>query len=170
MPFSYPQDTDDFRKERKSYQILFYKLNTDVWSHNGPDSTDHGMDYGFEYIEDSQYKGFRILSQIKSTSHLMTQKDAVVFDLPVKTAAYAVSCAQPFVLFLVDLEDGTVYYQCLQDFFIENSDSFLALGKNKSTVRVKLPKSQIVTREIECLKDVAKSRYALIGKVLQKIQ
>ena len=80
MPFSYPQDTENFQKERKSYQSLFYKLNAEVWAPNGSDNTDHGMDYGFEYIEERQYKGYRIYSQIKSTEHLQIQGDHIVFD------------------------------------------------------------------------------------------
>lgn len=50
MAFFYPQDTEEFKKERKSYQLLFYRLNAEVWAPNGSDNTDHGMDYGFEYI------------------------------------------------------------------------------------------------------------------------
>lgn len=102
MAFVYPQDTDEFKKERRSYQLLFYKLNADVWAPNGSDNTDYGMDYGFEYIEDQEYKGYRILSQIKSTEHINKNETCVRFDLSIKTAAYAASPSQPFILFVVD--------------------------------------------------------------------
>ena len=48
MAFSYPQDTEEFQKERRSYQTLFYKFDMTEWAPNGSDNTDHGMDYGFE--------------------------------------------------------------------------------------------------------------------------
>ena len=168
MAFSYPQDSEEFKKERASYQLLFYRLNAKVWAPNGSDKTDHGMDYGFEYIDDGQYKGYRLYSQIKSTEHLNKSENYVSFDLKVKTAAYAISSAQPFVLFVVDLVNDVVYYVCLQDFFIENPESLLAVETNKSTVRIKLPLKQIVTRETVGLQEVAKSQYSFTNGVLKK--
>ena len=67
MAFSYPQDTEEFKKERKSYQLLFYRMNADVWAPNGSDTTDHGMDYGFEYIEDGKYKGLSYIFTIQQS-------------------------------------------------------------------------------------------------------
>lgn len=168
MAFSYPQDTEEFKKERKSYQLLFYRLNADVWAPNGSDNTDHGMDYGFEYIENGNYKGYRILSQIKSTEHIIKSKKSVSFDLKVITAAYAISSAQPFVLFVVDLIADVIYYICLQDFFIDNPASLKAVGNNKSKVRIKIPLDYIVTRETIGLQEVAKSQYSFTNGTLRK--
>ncbi len=168
MPFSYPQDTENFQKERRSYQLLFYRLNANVWAPNGSDNTDHGMDYGFEFIEDSLFKGYRILSQIKSTEHIKKNEKYIAFDLKVITAVYAISSSQPFVLFVVDLIADVAYFICLQDFFIENQDSFEAMQKNKSTVRIKIPIDQVVTRETTKLQDIAKSQYSFSDGVLKK--
>ena len=168
MAFSYPQDTEEFKKERKSYQLLFYRLNAEVWAPNGSDNTDHGMDYGFEYIEHGKYKGFLIYSQIKSTEHINKSDQYVSFDLKVITATYAISSAQPFVLFVVDLIDDTAYYICLQDYFISNPSSLMALKNNKSTVRIKIPLTQVVTRETIGLQEIAKSQYSYRNDVLQK--
>ncbi len=168
MAFSYPQDTEEFKKERESYQLLFYRLNAKVWAPNGSDNTDHGMDYGFEYIEDGQYKGYRIYSQIKSTEHINKSEEYISYDLKVKTAAYAISSAQPFVLFIVDLIDDVAYYTCLQDFFINNPSSLEAVGKNKSTVRIKVPLFQTVTRNTTGLQEVAKSQYSFTNATLKR--
>ena len=168
MAFAYPQDTEEFKKERESYQLLFFRLNAKVWAPNGSDNTDHGMDYGFEYIEDGQYKGFRIYSQIKSTEHINKSEKYVSFDLKVKTAAYAISSAQPFVLFIVDLVEDVAYYSCLQDFFINNPASLKAVSNNKSTVRIKVPLTQTVTRETIGLQEVAKSQYSFAKGTLKK--
>lgn len=166
MPFSYPQDTEEFQKERESYQSLFYKLNARDWAPLGSDKTDHGMDYGFEYIEDMEYRGYRIYSQIKSTRGISIKDGMVLFDLKVKTACYAVSCAQPFLLFVVDLERDVAYFQCLQDYFLENEQSFHALDVNKSTIRIKIPTSQYVTRDAAMLKHIAKRQYSLANDAL----
>jgi hypothetical protein len=139
-----------------------------VWAPNGSDHTDHGMDYGFEYIEDGQYKGFRIYSQIKSTEHINKSEKYVSFDLNVKTAAYAISSAQPFVLFIVDLVEDVAYYICLQDFFINNPASLKAVSNNKSTVRIKVPLTLTVTRETIGLQEVAKSQYSFTKGTLMK--
>ncbi len=168
MAFSYPQDTEEFKKERKSYQLLFYRLNAEVWAPNGSDHTDHGMDYGFEYIEDGRYKGFRIYSQIKSTEHINKSEKCVSFDLKVKTAAYAISSAQPFVLFIVDLVRDVAYYICLQDFFIDNPTSLESVSNNKSTVRIKIPLTQTVTRDTTGLQEIAKAQYSFINGLIKK--
>ena len=47
----YGQDTEENRKERRSYQVLFGLMNTDIWSFLGRDNHDHGVDYSFEFIE-----------------------------------------------------------------------------------------------------------------------
>jgi len=168
MAFSYPQDTENFKKERKSYQTLFYKLNSDLWAPNGSDQTDHGMDYGFEYIEDNQYKGYRIYSQIKSTEHLEISKNQVLFDLKVITAAYAIASAQPFVLFVIDLIEDIAYFVCLQDYFIEHPNEVLAIENNKSTVRIKIPVDQVVNRETTRLQEIAKSQYSFANGKISK--
>ena len=168
MPFSCPQDTEEFQKERRSYQSLFYKLNVDVWAPNGSDNSDHGMDYGFEYIEDNQFKGYRIYSQIKSTENLNTKNDLVLFDLKVITASYAIMSAQPYVLFVVDTKHDVAYYVCLQDYFIANPGALESLERNKCTIRIKIPLDNVVTRESTGLQDIAKSQYSFVDGRLNK--
>lgn len=168
MAFTYPQDTEEFQKERRSYQILFYMLNADVWAPNGSDKTDHGMDYGFEYIEDYKYRGYRILSQIKSTEHIDKSATHVRFDLSVKTASYAVASSQPFVLFVIDLKSESAYYACLQDYFMENAEAFTSLQKNKSTVRIKMPLNQVVTRMPSQLELIAKRQYCFANNAIAR--
>jgi hypothetical protein len=60
MAILLPQDDENMAKERKSFQILFSKFNAEHWDFNGRDNSDHGMDYEFEYIEDGEYRGFRM--------------------------------------------------------------------------------------------------------------
>ena len=163
MPFLYPKDTEELQKERESFRSLFNKLDVTVWAANGPDRTDHGMDYGFEFIENGEYKGYRIYSQVKATRHINKKEDAVIFDLKVQTASYAISSAQPFVLFVADLEDDIVYYQCLQDYFIDSDEALEALGKNKSTIRIKIPSTNTVTRKSVGLQAVAKCQYCMVN-------
>ena len=121
----YGQDTEENRKERRSYQVLFGLMNTDIWSFLGRDNHDHGVDYSFEFIENGEFKGYRILAQIKGSKATNIRNSQVVFDLPVKTANYAVGSSQPFILFFVDLLTKCAYYLPLQDYFIANSDKMI---------------------------------------------
>lgn len=153
----YPKDSEEKLKERESFQIFFSLLDMKTWEYLGSDHNDHGVDYTFEYIEDSEYKGFRILAQLKSRTAPIFQGTEIVFDFPVKTANYAISCPQPFVFFLIDLTERKAYYLPLQDYFIANQDKMEALENNKKSIRVFLPMDN--TLDDEELKVVAKSQY-----------
>ncbi|MBQ8962004.1 MAG: DUF4365 domain-containing protein [Ruminococcus sp.] len=152
------QDTEENRKERKSYQVLFGLMNTDIWSFLGRDNHDHGVDYSFEYIENGEFRGYRILAQIKGSKVTKISNNEVVFDLPVKTANYAVGSSQPFILFFVNLLTECAYYLPLQDYFIANPDKMDALEKNTSTIRVFIPLNNTI--EDPELVAVAKSQYS----------
>ena len=161
MPRVFPQDSPGRRAETRSFQILFPKFNSDHWDFIGHDQHDHGVDYTFEYIENNEYHGYRILSQIKGSSLLKIKgKDYVSFSLPVKTANYAVSCRNPFVLFVVDLKTGVAYYLALQDYFIANPDSYERLLKNSTSINVHVPIDNVVNHENSDLIAIAKSGYS----------
>ncbi len=75
MPKVYPKDTYEKRNERKSFQIFLPLLNPDCWEHLGSDHNDHGVDHAFEYIEEGEYRGYRILSQLKSRTNPEVRDD-----------------------------------------------------------------------------------------------
>lgn len=158
MARKYPKDTPENKKERKSYQILLGLFDTDIWDFKGKENHDHGVDYSFEFIENSEYRGYRILAQIKGRSKYSVRGSEIVFDFPVITANYAIGCAEPFVLFLVDLEEYRAYYLPIQDYFIANADKMRALEINKSSVRVFIPLNNTI--DDPELKEVAKSQYS----------
>ena len=165
----YPKDSPQNQAERKSYQILNNLLNTEVWDFRGKENHDHGVDYAYEYIEDGEFRGYRMLAQIKGSRNLHIKDNKITFDFPVKTANYAISCAQPFVFFLVDLSKKTAYYLPLQDYFIANVDKMTALEKNKKTIRVFVPTGNTID-DAE-LKAVAKSQYTFDEeRKLQKVR
>ena len=153
----YPKDTEEKLKERESFQIFFSLLDVMKWEYLGSDHNDHGVDYSFEYIEDGEYKGFRLLSQLKSSKKIEVRGNEIVFDFPVKTANYAIGCPQPFVFFLVDLTNSQVYYLPLQDYFIANKEKMEALDNNKTSIRVFIPLNNTI--DDKELKEIAKSQY-----------
>lgn len=177
MALQYPKDNENKIKERKSFQILFSKFNTNFWEFNGRDLNDHGMDYEFEFIEDGEYRGYRILSQVKSSESdeiIKYYEDKLSYSkLPVKTATYAISCTSPFVLFVIDLRTKIAYYLPLQDYFIQNQDAFNKLSINKSTITVYIPLSNIIDPNVSdaALRQIAKSSYCFtFPDTLQKIR
>jgi len=163
MSRTYPKDTPEKSKERESFSIFFPMLDSDCWEQEGQDSNDHGVDHTFEYIEDGEYKGYRILAQVKGRTEPEIKDDYIVFDFPVKTANYAIGCSQPFVFIFVDLTNETAYYLPLQDYFIANPEKMEALEQNKSTVRVFVPLGNTI--ESEELKNVAEAQYCFDGEL-----
>lgn len=95
MPKVYPKDTLQKRNERKSFQVFLPLLNSECWEHLG---SDHN--YTFEYIEGEEYKGYRVLCQLKGRTNPEIRNDTIVFDFPVKTANYAIGCPLPFILII----------------------------------------------------------------------
>lgn len=159
MPRRYPQDTIEKLKERESFQIFFSLIDVKTWEYIGSDHNDHGVDYSFEYIEEKQYKGYRILAQLKSSNQdLKINNNKICFDFPVKTANYAVTCAQPFIFFFVDLKNRMVYYLPIQDYFIANPSKMEKLEKNTESIRLFIPLENTIDNEN--LKEVAKAQYS----------
>ena len=157
MPKVYPKDTYEKQNERKSFQLFFPLLDAYCWEYIGSDHNDHGVDYTFEYIENKEYRGYRILAQLKGRTNPDVRNGKIVFDFPVKTANYAVGCAQPFLFFFINLSTREAYYLLLQDYFIANKDKMNALEKNKKTIRVFVPLNNKV--DDDELHKAAKSQY-----------
>lgn len=158
MPNVYPQDTYERRQERKSFQILFPLMAAEFWDYLGSDRNDHGVDHAFELIENELFKGYRILSQVKSRTAPEMRKDHYVLDFPVKTANYAVGCSQPFFLFFVNLTTREAFYLPLQEYFLNNPKKLDALEKNKSTIRVFIPVENMVDNK--AMRQFAKAQYS----------
>ena len=160
MPRVYPQDSPGRRAETRSFQILLPKFDASHLDFLGQDHHDHGVDYTFEYIENNEYHGHRILSQVKGSAHLrMGSKSYISYPLPVKTANYAVECHDSFVLFVVDLKSEIAYYLPLQDYFSANQDKYERLAKNIASINVHIPIENVVNYEDSDLIAVAKSGY-----------
>lgn len=70
MPRRYPEYTPERIKESKSYQVLLPKFNARRWAFGSSEWQDHGVDYSFEYVQDGFFHGFRLLGQVKGSSHL----------------------------------------------------------------------------------------------------
>ena len=63
----------------------------------------------------------------RGSKNLRIKGYEIIFDFQVKTANYAISCAHPFVFFLVDFIEKTAYYLPFQDYFIANVDKMTVL-------------------------------------------
>lgn len=158
MSRRYPQDSEEKLKERESFQIFFSLMDMRTWEYLGSDYNDHGVDYSFEFIEDGEYKGYRIFVQLKSSQKPEIRNNEIVFDFPVHTANYAITCAQPFIFFFVNLTNRIVYYLPLQDYFIANKDKMDKLENNKTKIRVFIPLKNTI--DSERLKEVVKAQYS----------
>ena len=74
--------------------------------------------------------------------------------MPVKTLEYALGTSNAFVLFVADTETNDVYFQCVQDYFIDNKKLFAKL--EQGTINIRIPVSQNLVIGDELLQQLAK--------------
>ena len=75
----------------------------------------------------------KLKGQIKGNSVATTTKngDAFALEMEIKTIRYGLGSSCAFVIFYVDVEEETVYYLPLQDYFISKPELFDKLDNNK---------------------------------------
>ncbi len=145
----------------RSRGIFAYQIDPNKWEWHEQTGTDHGTDIVLELSEGECFLGKKIEGQLKGRSKIEFLKDGrIKFDLDVKTVNYALNNANPFVLFLVDVTNETVYYLTVQDFFIEHPERFEAAKNNESSVTMHIDPSNTLTDNPDELLDIAKRVYA----------
>lgn len=102
--------------------------------------------------EVSLSKGTRSPRQLKNG-------DAFALEMEIKTIRYGLGSSCAFVIFYVDVEEETVYYLPLQDYFISKPELFDKLDNNKSQITVHVPCDNIVCENDFDLQQIAKSIY-----------
>lgn len=161
----YPKDCNTRKICSKARAIFPNKLNLDYWEFHEITGTDHGTDMIIEYIENDEFKSYKIECQIKGTTIMKKYKtkNNISYPLDVKTINYALNCKNAFILVVVDIITEEVYYITLQDYFIANRDCFESLNKNTSTINIHMFESDKLTKENDDdLRAVAKSTYKRI--------
>lgn len=74
--------------------------------------------------------------------------------MPVHTIEYALGTSTAFVLFVADTKTNDVFYQCVQDYFIDNKNLFEKL--EQATINIRIPVSQNLATSDDTLQELAK--------------
>lgn len=142
-------------------KLVHYKFPSVRWEFHEITGQDNGLDCTVELVENEAFVNKKIEGQIKGTQNptKLKNKNAFSFPLDVKTINYGLSSAIAYVLFFVTVEDETVYYLPIQDYFIANPSMFDSLESNSKTVNVHIPCDNIVSDNDFDLQQIAKSIY-----------
>ncbi len=151
--------------ERRGVVLVQYRLNSDEWIYRTETGNDVGRDCVVELVEDDVCHNHKVEGQVKGRTKLTFLDDdkIVSFPLDVKTIEYALGSSTAFVLFVVDTrqEVEKVYYQCIQDYCIENKEVFNKL--DQKTINIHIPVSQELSDSDELLKELSKAIYVNTG-------
>ena len=98
----------------------------------------------------------KVEGQIKGTGSIKVIEEGtyISFPMAVNTIEYALGTSCAFVLFVADTKTNVVYYQCVQDYFIEKKELFGKL--EQETINIRIPVSQNLENGDELLQELAK--------------
>ena len=158
----FPKDCNARVINTEARKIFPNSLNSMYWEHHEQTGTDNGTDMVIEYVENEEYRNYKIECQLKGTMHIdkYKRKNYISFPLDIKTINYGLNCKNAFVIFLVDVSSPKVYYVALQDYFIANKTFFYNVGNNKETFSIRFNENDVLTKENDFeLRTIAKSTY-----------
>lgn len=149
MIFMYPSDSEQRKVESKSCKILHYILDTDHWAYKQETGNDVGRDCILELSEDGQWKNHKIEGQIKGKQQPteICGGKYISFPMGTKTINYALQSPIAFILFVVDTTNEIVYYQPIQDYFIENPHLSEKLLSEQQTINIRIPKENTLPEQ-----------------------
>lgn len=154
----YPKDSPQRRLSTAGRKILYYMLDENHWEFKEETGSDVGRDCIIELSENGEWKNHKIEGQIKGTKKpiFINKKTMISFPMELKTIRYALSSPIGFVLFVVDTENETVYYQCIQDYFSKNEKEYKKLNSEQKTISIHIPVFCKLTKKDNDLQEIAK--------------
>lgn len=142
-------------------KLVHFRFPSENWEYHEMTGRDNGLDCTVELVENEEWTNKKIEGQIKGTRSPRQLKngDAFALEMEIKTIRYGLGSSCAFVVFYVDVEEETVYYLPLQDYFISKPELFDKLDNNKSQITVHVPCDNIVCENDYDLQQIAKSIY-----------
>lgn len=149
-----PKDDEKRKTGSKGRGIVHFKLNADHWDYREETGNDYGRDCVVELSENNEWCNHKVEGQIKGTASPKFVGNTVSFPMPVKTIEYALGTSTSFILFVADTIKNDVYYQCVQQYFIDNKELFDKL--DQTTINIRIPVSQNLSVGDTMLQDWAR--------------
>lgn len=164
-----PEDTLGRKTGARGRQLLHATINVDHWDYKEETGNDVGRDCILELSENDLWLNHKIEGQIKGTTvpNYILDNKYISIPIDVKTLRYALGSHAAFVLFVVDVNKKTVYYQCLQDYFIEDKNLLKKLETEQKTLNVRVPVKNVLNDDDKGLQELAKRTY--LGGVSEKL-
>lgn len=151
-----PKDDKPRRIGSRGRAIVHFQINSDHWDYREETGNDYGRDCVIELSENDEWHNHKVEGQIKGTGIIkkIDEGSYISFPMPVHTIEYALGTSTAFVLFVADTETNDVYYQCIQDYFINNKKMFEKL--EQGTINIRIPVSQNLAVGDDVLQELAK--------------
>lgn len=156
-----PENCEQRKIGSRARAILHYQINTDCWEYREESGNDYGRDCVIELSVDNSWINCKLEGQIKGTHkpNLLQNKKEFSIAIPIKTINYALCSSISFVLFYIDTIKEDVYYVSIQDYFISNQNLFDKLSTNKSSINIRIPMVNMLSKNDYELKQLAMSTY-----------
>jgi len=153
-----PQDSDTRRTASKARQIVHSKIDTEHWEYKEETGNDVGRDCIIELSENGVWYNHKIECQIKGTTvpKYIYNDTFISFPFPVKTLNYALGSPISFVLFVVDVNEGKVYFQCIQDYCKNNKDKISKIKPDQETHNININVKNVLNDNDIQLQELAK--------------
>lgn len=160
---TYPKDSPQRKTGTRACQILFYKLDADHWEYKQETGNDVGRDCILELSENDLWKNHKVEGQIKGKKHPQEIFDGtyVSFPVEIKTLNYALQAPNAFVLFVVDTTQEVVYFQAIQEYFINHPEEIFKLSSDQKTVNIRIPKDSTLPQKDDELQQLANKTYKM---------
>lgn len=154
-----PRDNVQRKIGSQGRALVHSQVNPDHWDYREESGNDYGRDCTIELSENDEWLNHKVEGQIKGTSAIKksVNGDFVSFSMEVRTIEYALGTPTAFALFVADTVANVVYFQCIQDYFIENKHLYKKL--DQETITIRIPTSQKLDSNDEKLKELAKETF-----------
>lgn len=151
-----PKDDEKRKTGSRGRAIVHFQIDSEHWDYREETGNDYGRDCIIELSENDEWHNHKVEGQIKGTGSIKKIDDGsyISFPMPVRTIEYALGTSTAFVLFVADTKTNDVYFQCVQDYFIENKKLFEKL--EQSTINIRIPVSQNLTSGDAALQELAR--------------
>ena len=152
-----PKDNEKRKIGSRGRGIVHFKLDAEHWDYREETGNDYGRDCVVELSENDEWFNHKVEGQIKGTASPKIVGKDVSFPMPVKTIEYALGTSTAFILFVVDTKKEVVYYQCVQQYFIDHKELFDKL--TQKTINIHIPISQNLSVDDTLLQNWARATF-----------
>ncbi len=155
-----PIDCQQRRIASRARAVLHGRVNTDRWLYREVYDDPDGVDCTLELSEKNRWHGDVINGQIRGTTRLRRLSGGdLSFAMETRDLRAAMRYAGAYVLFLVEVKSGEVYFLPVQDYVLSDRGVQKKLLGRQKRVNVRIPAENLLLDDDAALRRIAKKRY-----------